>query len=453
MGSSTFIATLLLLASISAIRLAWGAGRAHAVNMILIITSIAFVSAAGLWAVAALLISIGVNYLCIKVLLSKTPGPDPIIRRSVLATSILFNIGMIVFARVMAQGSLLTLVGASYYSMQQITAVVDAYEDPAYLSGLIRARSYFAFVTFFPQIIAGPISTISETYNYFVSPTRPSERFISAGFFLLARGVFFSVVVGASLRCMAIPVLSHPSQANSTEAVLGVICTYLWLFFDFNGYSEIAMGCGLLLGVPLPQNFDKPLLAVTPGDFWSRWHMSLTRVLKAYLLRPLVCGPFCGAPQLASVVVLLAISMWHGVTLSFLVFGLISGLSVILSQTVLGRRVYSGLIGWLLTQGVFALTMPLVFVSLADCCEIWLGILKHPDPIGLFADITRGSKLAAMAGAISGLSIMWLDGSAGSLVKKFQPNQARVLYTAILLALSLIFYLSGNEAEVVYAEF
>lgn len=452
MVSSGVLTAFCLLVSIVAVRIGWRTNR-PIVNGILILASFAFVAIAGPWAVALLIASIILNYLALRALLSSKELSTGV-RRVVLVAAIVSNVGAIILARFLAEVSTLSLIGASYYSMQQITVIIDAFEDPTRLSSLIRLRPYIAFVAFFPQITAGPISTLSDTYDYFLRPRQPSEHFTSAGFFLLARGIFFSVVVGASLHGMAMPMLSHCSEAPSLETAFGIVCTYLWLFFDFNGYSEIAMGSGLLLGVPLPQNFNKPVLAVTPAEFWARWHMSLTGLLKSYLFFPLVRGPLVRAPQLASVIVLFVISMWHGVTLSFLVFGLINGLSLTISQTQLGRRVFTGPLGWLLTQGSFALTTPLVFVPLMDCCALWAGLLTQEGvPESLYADITRGSKLAAFAAGIAGLFIVCLDKTAADTCKEFKPNLAKVAYTAALLTLSVIFYASGNQANVVYADF
>jgi alginate O-acetyltransferase complex protein AlgI len=238
-------------------------------------------------------------------------------------------------------------LGISFYTFQQITLLVDI------SSGAVknfRFRDFSLFVFFFPHLIAGPIVHHSEVMPQF---EKADYRFkwgnISVGAVLFAIGLFKKVVLADSIAQFVSPLYD---QANNGEqltfvfawgAALGYI---LQLYFDFSAYSDMALGLARLFGIKLPMNFNSPLKAVSIIDFWSRWHMTLTRFLTAYVYNPISLAltrarmaegkPVVGGKKTTFVAFAVLVAMpilftmflsglWHGAGMQFIVWGVING--------------------------------------------------------------------------------------------------------------------------------
>jgi D-alanyl-lipoteichoic acid acyltransferase DltB (MBOAT superfamily) len=248
-------------------------------------------------------------------------------------------------------------IGISFYTFQQAILLVDAYaRNPAvasYLSRDNRAPTlsvgtfarYGAFHCFFPQLVIGPIAYLSE-----VGPQLLRSRFgrfrrsdFEVGLTLIAIGLFKKVVVADNLGLLADPVFNAAAAGNSailTQAWVGALAYFAQLYFDFSGYSDIAIGIARLFGVVLPINFDSPLRATGIVDFYRRWHITLTRVIGRFLFTPLslwgtrtaVTAGVRGvrlkvlSAWLPFLVNFEVIALWHGALPTFVLFGLIHGL-------------------------------------------------------------------------------------------------------------------------------
>jgi len=223
-------------------------------------------------------------------------------------------------------------IGISFYTFHNISYVVDIYrgERPA----LREPVSFVTYISMFPQLVAGPIVRYRE-----IADQLPQERThrlddIAAGFPRFALGLCKKVIVADSLSPLVEACFSTPGDKMTFAiAWLGAITYTLQLYFDFSGYSDMAIGLGRMLGFRLPENFARPYSSVTVTEFWRRWHMSLSRWFRDYVYIPLGGnrhGPARTHRNLFIVFVLTG--FWHGANWTYLVWGLYHGALLIIER-------------------------------------------------------------------------------------------------------------------------
>ncbi len=215
-------------------------------------------------------------------------------------------------------------VGISFYTFQTLSYVIDVYRG----QGEESHFGYYAlFVSFFPQLVAGPIERPGRLLPQLKAERTFSMENLSAGGWLLLEGYFKKVVIADGLAPFVDQVYAAPGEALGPEIVLATVLFGLQIYCDFSGYSGIARGAAQLLGVELPENFRRPYEAASIREFWRRWHISLTSWFTDYVYIPLG-GNRKGLPR--QVVNLLAVfllsGLWHGAGWTFLTWGLIHGL-------------------------------------------------------------------------------------------------------------------------------
>ena len=219
-------------------------------------------------------------------------------------------------------------LGISFITFQKIAYLVDSYQ------GLTRGygfRDFCLFVSFFPQLIAGPIVHHSELMPQFRRPTAgPDWEDWGVGATLFVIGLGKKVLVADPFAAFATPVFgaAHAGMTPSfAEAWIGTLAYAMQIYFDFSGYSDMAIGLGRLFGIRLPLNFNSPYKAENIADFWRRWHMTLSRFLRDYLYIPL--GGNRKGPRRRYVnllVTMLLGGLWHGAGWTFVVWGGLHGL-------------------------------------------------------------------------------------------------------------------------------
>jgi len=217
----------------------------------------------------------------------------------------------------------------SFYTFIQIAYLMDVSKGgvPRY-----SFPDYLLFVVFFPHLIAGPIVHHSELLPQFRSEsTKAVFRNLSVGGTLLVIGLFKKVVIADALASAATPLFdlaAHGSRSLTMgEGWMAALTYTTQLYFDFSGYSDMAIGLSYCFGIRLPLNFNSPYQATSVVDFWRRWHMTLSRFLRDYLYIPLGgsrCGPIRRYANL--LVTMILGGLWHGAGLTFLVWGLLHGL-------------------------------------------------------------------------------------------------------------------------------
>lgn len=216
-------------------------------------------------------------------------------------------------------------LGISFFTFQQISYLVDSYRGQ---TKNYRFDEYALFVSFFPQLIAGPIVLHNEIIPQFrdVCRRRPQAPNLSKGLYIFAVGLFKKVIVADTFGHAADFGFGTIVTLTSLEALLVAVSYTLQLYFDFSGYCDMALGIGTLFNIDLPQNFNSPYKALSIPDFWSRWHMSLTRFLRMYVYIPLG-GNRKGKIRtyLNIMIVFLVSGIWHGANWTFILWGVLHG--------------------------------------------------------------------------------------------------------------------------------
>ena len=249
-------------------------------------------------------------------------------------------------------GAIVLPLGLSFFILQKIAYLVDAY------GGRVRGYNfidYCLFVTFFPALIAGPIVRHSEVVPQIAGKTdyRLNAEDLSVGLTQFVFGLFKKVVIADGVAIYATPIFEAARTGASPSLLDGWIAALAYTFeiyFDFSGYSDMALGLGRMFGIILPLNFNSPYKAANIAEYWRRWHMTLSRFLRDYMYlplsmklaetgwlrrRPLVVGSG------SAIVTMAACGLWHGNTLSYAVWGLGHGVMLavhqIYRQQLLGR--------------------------------------------------------------------------------------------------------------------
>jgi len=230
----------------------------------------------------------------------------------------------------------------SFFTFQQIAFLVDVARGKIAED---RFSVYALFISFFPQLIAGPIVHYKELVPQLMRHTThrvASNRFLSLGITLFGIGLFKKVILADIL---AIPVDSlhrgiqnTPDLVSSIDAWIGAVAFSFQIYFDFSGYSDMAIGLGLMFGVILPMNFFSPYMASGIADFWRRWHITLSTFLRDYIYIPLGGNRKGRAIQFAAILVTMLLGgLWHGAGWTFVLWGGLHGVFIVASH-LLGQK-------------------------------------------------------------------------------------------------------------------
>ena len=251
--------------------------------------------------------------------------------------------------------NILLPLGISFFTFQQISFVIDAFRDEV---GDCSLLEYACFVTFFPQLIAGPIVTHDELLPQLRDPAR--KRFdpesFARGVYIFAMGLAKKVLLADTLSRVVTVGYSLIAEKlwgvmDSTNCLIVMLAYTLQMYFDFSGYSDMAIGIGKMFHMELPRNFDSPYKATSITEHWKRWHMTLTRFLTKYVYIPLG-GNRCGEGRgyLNVLIVYFLSGLWHGAGWTYVLWGLLHGLFSVITRRF--SKFFSALpkaLGWLIT--------------------------------------------------------------------------------------------------------
>lgn len=246
-------------------------------------------------------------------------------------------------------------VGISFYTFHTITYIVDSYR------GDIRpTRNFFEFasyVSLFSQLVAGPIVRFRELQADLEGIEQKERRtFLDIGWSFFVIGLAQKVLIADVIAAVIDPALRDVSALSSLGTWMVMLGYTYQLYFDFAGYSNMAVGLGFLFGMHIPQNFNSPYKALNPSDFWRRWHISLSRVLRDYLYIPLGGSRDGeGATYRNLMITMLLGGLWHGASWTFVVWGAYHGL--LLSAYRRWGKYWDRLPPWLQRAGTFVLVI------------------------------------------------------------------------------------------------
>ena len=244
-------------------------------------------------------------------------------------------------------------LGISFFVFQKISYLIDLRRGQAHTYPLL---DFFMFVTFFPQLIAGPIVRHNEIIGQFAADPRRAEVWenLSRGMVLFAIGAAKKLGIADYVSQVADRLFTAASATGGSSLAEGWVAASaftLQIYFDFSGYSDMAIGLALMFGLRMPYNFDAPYRATSIRDFWRRWHMTLSRFLRDYLYIPMGGNRGGGARQARNAVVtMLLAGLWHGANWTFVVWGGLHGIALAVNGAWAraGLRM-PALLGWALT--------------------------------------------------------------------------------------------------------
>ena len=298
----------------------------------------------------------------------------------------------------------------SFFTFQQIAFLIDVRDGQVPVR---KAADYALFVAFFPQLIAGPIVLYREIHQQFhdlKAGQGAGLSMLGAGVVVFALGLFKKVALADSIAPYSDLAFSMVDRLTMLEAWAAAAAFSLQLYFDFSGYSDMAVGLGLMFGIRLPLNFDTPFRATSMIEFWQRWHITMTRFFMMYLYSPIALAfsraalargwapppAFVAAAAAPIAITFLLSGLWHGAAWTFVAFGAVNAAGLIANHVWKEAKLPrpAAVVGWGLTM----LTVVVSFVyfraeTMADAHRM-LALMVSP------ADLVLPNWLAAAAEAL-----------------------------------------------------
>jgi alginate O-acetyltransferase complex protein AlgI len=345
-------------------------------------------------------------------------------------------------------------IGISFFTFTQIAFLVDCWQGKAREP---RIAPYALFVSYFPHLVAGPVLHHADMMPQFRNGRALRAEYLALGLSIFAFGLAKKVLVADNIAPLANPIFAAGAAPQLLDAWIGSLAYSMQLYFDFSGYSDMAIGLSRLFGVGLPENFDSPYRARNISDFWRRWHMTLSRFLRDYLYIPLGGnrhGEWRRGRNLMLTMVLGG--AWHGAGWTFLAWGTLHGLYLIVQQRLGG----GGPVWWarpLTFVAVLLAWVPFRAPDLATALDVWAGM--------------AGLHGMGLPRALGGPGLQWISASgiglplllAASLAAWFAPNTRQLFerhwtgavhHAGAVAALLLACVFSMNRsAEFLYFQF
>ena len=343
----------------------------------------------------------------------------------------------------------------SFFTFQQIAYLVDSYRGETREYDFLN---YANFVTFFPQLIAGPIVHHKEMMPQFVVANNKIKNYtnIATGLFIFSIGLFKKVIIADTFAVWATAGFDHTLSLYMVEAWVTSLSYTFQLYFDFSGYTDMAIGTALLFNIKLPTNFNSPYKATSIQDFWRRWHITLSRFLREYIYIPLGGnrkGEFRIYGNLMATFLIGGI--WHGAGWTFLFWGFLHGSAIVIHRAwnIMGFRL-NKVLAWFITFNFINITW--VFFRAKEWDDaikvlkgMFAGILVLPlewkEKLDFLVgyDIQYGYWLQAiskdkytMYWMVMGLFVVVVLKNSNELVERFKPTILTVLYVAVLFLIA-----------------
>ena len=357
-------------------------------------------------------------------------------------------------------------VGISFYTFQTLSYVIDVYK------GVVKAERHFGiyatFISFFPQLVAGPIERTSNLLPQIKSKKVFDYDQATYGLKLMAWGYFKKLVIADNLSQYVSKVYDAPQSYTGFALVLATVFFTLQIYCDFSGYSDIAIGTAKILGVNLMTNFKSPYFSQSVKEFWSRWHISLSTWFRDYVYIPLG-GNRVGKVRYAInlMITFLVSGLWHGANWTFVIWGGVHGVAQIVENAVIHKKYQKskGIVWWLrvLTIFAFAAFAWIFFVSnsFEDAIYVVSNLLKgFNSPVAYlhdgFANIGLG-KVELLYLSVSLLLLFVYDYFA---LRKDVINAISSKSTIVRWMVYCLFIIwiimnvpIGNSAEFIYFQF
>jgi alginate O-acetyltransferase complex protein AlgI len=390
-------------------------------------------------------------------------------RKAWLVVSMLTNLGLLAYfkyANLVVEGvnelllrageqpfawqKVLLPVGISFYTFQSMSYTIDVYRGEV---RPVRSLADLAcYVTMFPQLVAGPIVRYRDVQNQVTHRTHTLHK-ISTGVFLFMIGFSKKVLIADSASRIADLVFAG-SAPGFVDAWTGVTAYAVQIYFDFSGYSDMAIGLGLLLGFTFPVNFDSPYKSLSITEFWRRWHISLSTWLRDYLYVPLG-GNRRGVVRtyVNLMVTMLLGGLWHGASWTFLVWGAYQGFFLVVERLTSKRPLYGFLphplrlaVTFVIVLGGWTIFRATTFAQLGQFAVGMLGgngTGTLPEPVAFAGD--------AYVAVLTGLGLAFLAPNSQAIARRFEP--LTVVAIAFVFVVAFAHLLATKNSPFLYFQF
>jgi alginate O-acetyltransferase complex protein AlgI len=342
-------------------------------------------------------------------------------------------------------------LGISFFTFQQIAFLVDSYQGE---TGNYKFHDYCLFVTFFPQLIAGPIVHHAELMPQFEDASNGKINYgnLAKGLFVFNMGLAKKIIIADTFAVIANKGYANTEMLSTLQAWLTSVSYSIQLYFDFSGYSDMAIGLGLLFNVHIPLNFNSPYRAQNVQDFWRRWHITLSRFLRDYVYIPLG-GSRSGESATAKNLLLTFVlgGIWHGAGWTFIFWGFLHGVAQVIYRLFAKTKINVPV--WL------AIALTFLFINLT-----WI-FFRAPSwsaattILSSIVGLTSGHSDFKLVTDFYSLPI-WLIGigllfgkSANEWAASFQLNRKFLWMVILLIIINCLFLNSSTSQEFLYFDF
>jgi len=443
----------------------------------LVLASLFFYSWWNIVYLPLILVSMLFNYTVGRELAQHTHKKRAYSSKKLLGVGIVFNLGLLGYFKYSdffimnlnrvfdGDISLLNLalpLAISFYTFQQIAYLVDSYRNETKEYDFLN---YAVFVTFFPQLIAGPIVHHSEMMPQFAQIKNKVKNYhnIALGLFIFSMGLFKKVVIADSFAVWATQGFDVAQTLNLLEAWITSLSYTFQLYFDFSGYTDMAIGIALLFNIKLPVNFNSPYKATSIQDFWRRWHITLSRFLKDYIYIPLGGNRKSEVRTYTNLFATFVLGgIWHGAGWTFVLWGILHGLALVVHRvwTKIGFTLPT-VLAWFITFNFINITW--VFfraTSFESAIKVlkgmFTGALVVPDSIASNLELTmEWTKLYRhepymYLWMISAFMVVLAIPNSMQWMKKFKLN---LFYLILTVLFFLSIFLLHRKSEFIYFNF
>ena len=347
-------------------------------------------------------------------------------------------------------------IGISFFTFTQIAFLVDCYRGEVREYRFIH---YVLFVSYFPHLIAGPVLHHRDMMPQFADPANahPRAANFAIGLSIFTIGLAKKVLIADNLSPLAMPVFAAGASPTLIEAWIGVLAYTFQLYFDFSGYSDMAIGLSRLFGVKLPLNFNSPYKAANIADFWRRWHMTLSRFLRDYLYIPLGGSRRGEAMRYRNLMLTMLLGgLWHGAGWTFVIWGGLHGLYLVLQQA--WQRVFGAARArwWPGVLTFLAVMLAWIFFRAPDVATAWdiSGALVGANGVSLPRGLASHAASLAQWGlhpAFDGIRWIELAGPGlpvllGAMLLAFRAPNTQEIFFLYEPAIERIFQPQGRWA-------
>jgi alginate O-acetyltransferase complex protein AlgI len=448
-------------------------------NTLLLLASLLFYAWGAGWLVLVLIGSIVANNVFGLAVERAVDGDRRRHARTVLAAAIVMNVGLLAWfkyanftvetldgvmgavgAGVLPWAEILLPIGISFYTFHSLSYLIDIYRGTA--RHLAHPVDFGLYITFFPQLVAGPIVRFHEIRDQLVERTESVDTF-AAGVYRFCHGLGKKVLIADTVAPIADAAFATPTgELNTVTALVGVIAYAVQLYFDFSGYTDMALGLAMMFGIHLPENFARPYASRSITEFWRRWHMSLSRWFRDYLYIPLGGNRGSTAQTFRNLIIVFLITgLWHGAAWTFVLWGVFHGTMLLIERvTGIGRADQGDrrdLVGQARTVALVLFAWILFRSPDLPYAVGYMGALLHPGG-GLTADVAIAlDPMAAIALLIGIASVAiprdWVTGVELQRATVPSIKVMRLASVGLIFPMSIVFLVAAGFSPFLYFQF